>query len=61
MKCPVLSFGVSVGLVWLWASCLLVLSAIFLLCWIISMVYLALELVDSLLEFGFSVGTEAFE
>ena len=59
MKCPVLSFGVSVGLVWLWASCLLVLSAVFLLCWIISMVYLALELVDSLLELGFSVGMEA--
>ena len=56
-----LFFGVSVGLVWLWASCLLVLSAVFLLCWIISMGYLALELVDSLLEFGFSVGTEAFE
>ena len=50
----------SMGLVWLWASCLLVLSAIFLLCWIISMVYLALELVDSLLELGFSVGMEAF-
>ena len=31
-----------------------------LLCWIIRMVYLALELIDSLLEFGFSVGTEAF-
>ena len=60
MKCPVLSFGVSMGLVWLWASCLLTLSAMFLLCWIIRMVYLALELIDSLLEFGFSVGTEAF-
>ena len=60
MKCPVLSFGVSMGLIWLWASCLLMLSAMFLLCWIISMVYLALELIDSLLDFGFSVGTEAF-
>ena len=59
MKCPVLSFGVSVGLV-LWASCLLVLSAVFLLCWIISMGYLALEFVDSLLELGFSVSMEAF-
>ena len=47
-----MSFGVSVGLVWLWASCLLMLKAMFLLCWIISMVYLALELVDSLLELG---------
>ena len=60
MKCPVVSFGVSVGLAWLWAACLLMLRAVFLLCWRISMVCLALELVDSWVELGFSVGMEAF-
>ena len=35
----------SVGLAWLWAACLLMLRAVFLLCWRISMVCLALELV----------------
>ena len=46
VKCPV-SFGVSMGLAWLWAAYLLLLKAVFLLCWRISMVCLALELVGS--------------
>ena len=60
MKCPVVSFGVSMGLVWLWAACLLVLRTVFLLWWRISLVCLALELVGSWMEIGFSVGMEDF-
>ena len=60
MKCPVMSFLVSMGLVWLWAACILMLRAVFLLCWRISMVCLALELVGSWVELGFSVDREAF-
>ena len=60
MKCPVMSSLVSMGLVWLWAACLLMLGAVFLLCWRISMVSLALEIVGSRVELGFSVGMEAF-
>ena len=60
MECPVVSFWVSMGLVWLWAACLLVLRTVFLLWWRISMVCLALELVGSWMELGFSVGMEAF-
>ena len=59
MKCPV-SFGVSMGLAWLWEAYLLLLKAVFLLCWRISMVCLALELVGSCVELGFSVGMEDF-
>ena len=55
MKCPAVSFGVSMGLAWLWAACLLMLRAVFLLCWRISVVCLALELVGSWVELGFSV------
>ena len=50
-----MSFGVSMGLAWLWAACILMLRAIFLLCWRISIVCLALELVGSWVELGFSV------
>ena len=60
MKCLVVSFGVSVGLAWLWAACILMLRVVFLLCWRISMVCLALELIGSLVEPSFSVGMEAF-
>ena len=60
MKCPVVSFGVSMGLAWLWAACIFMLRAVFLCCWRISMVCLALELVGSWVELGFSVGMEAF-
>jgi len=58
MNCPLVSFGVSMGLAWLWEACLLMLRAVFLLCWRISM--LALELLGFGVELGFSVGMEAF-
>ena len=61
MKCPVVSFGVSVGLAWLWAAYILMLRVVFLLCWRISVVRLALELIGSLVELSFSVGMEAFD
>ena len=60
MKCPVLSFGVSMGLASLWAAYLLMPGAMFLHCWRISVVHLALELVGSWVELGFSVGMETF-
>ena len=60
MKYPVVSFGVSMGLAWLWAACILMLGAVFLHCWKISVVCLALELVGSLAELGFGVGMDAF-
>ena len=60
MKCPIVSLGVSMGLAWFWAACLLMLKAVFLLCWKISMVCLGLELVGSWVEVGLSVGMEAF-
>ena len=60
MKCPVVSLGVSMGLAWFGAACLLMLRAVFLLCQRISMVCLALVLVGSWMEFHFSVGIEAF-
>ena len=60
MKDPVVSFGVSMGLTWLWTACFLMLRAVCLLCWRISMVYLTLELVGSWVELGFSVEMEAF-
>ena len=50
----------SIGLAWLWAACLLILRAVFLLCWRISVVCLALELVGSCVELGFRVDMEAF-
>ena len=60
MKCPVVSFDVSVALVQLLATCIFVLRVMFLLCWSISMVYLALKLVVCWIELGFRVGMEAF-
>ena len=60
VKSPIVSSRVSVGLAWVWAACLLMLSAVFLHCWRISMVCLALELVGSWVELGFSVVMEAF-
>ena len=53
-------FWVSLGLVWLWAACLLMLNIVFLLCWRISVVRLTLKLVGSWVELGFSVGMETF-
>ena len=61
MKCPVVSFEMSVGLVWLWAACILELRAVFLCCLRICMVCLALELVGPCVVLGFSVGMEAFD
>ena len=60
MKCPVVSFGVSMGLALLWAACILLLMAVFLLCWRICVECLALELIVSSVVVGFSVGIEAF-
>ena len=48
------------GLAWLWAACLLMLRAVFLLCWRISMMCLVLELTGSWVELDFSVGMETF-
>ena len=59
MKCPVVILGVSLGLVGEGNGNILILRAVFLLCWRISMEYLALELVGSWVEFDFSVGIEA--
>ena len=61
MKCPVMSFEMSVGFAWLWAACILKLGAMFLCCWRICMVCLALELAGSWVVVGFSVGMEAFD
>ena len=60
MKCQIVSFRMSMGLAWLWEACLLMLRAVILLCWRISMVCLALKIVGSWVELGFSVGMEAF-
>ena len=63
LKCSEVSsseFGGVYGFGWLWAACLLMLRAVFLLCWRISMVCFALELVVSWMELGFSVGMETF-
>ena len=53
-------FWVSMGLAWLWAACILLLIAVFLGYWRISMVCLALELVGSWVKLGFNVGMEDF-
>ena len=60
MKCPVVSCEVSMGLVCLLATCVLMLMVMVLHCWRISVVCLALELLDSRVELGFSVGMKAF-
>ena len=44
-----------------WAAFILKLRAMFLCCWKICMVCLALELVGPWVVFGFSVGMEAFD
>ena len=55
-----MSFEVSVGLVWSLAACVLILRVMSLCWWRISLVCLAMNLVGSLVEVGFSVGLEAF-
>ena len=60
MKCPVVRFEMSMCLTLLWTACILKLMAMFLHCWRICMVCLALELVGSWVELGFSVGMQDF-
>ena len=60
MKCPVMCYEMPVGLELFWAACILMLSAMFLCCWRISVVCLALELVGSWVELGFGVCMEVF-
>ena len=50
----------SMGLVWLWAACILTFGAMFLCSWRICMVCLALELIGPWVAVGFSVGMEVF-
>jgi len=61
MKCPVMSYEMSMGLESLWAACILKIRAMFLCCWRICVACLALELVGPWVVFGFSVGVEAFD
>ena len=61
MTCSVMSYEMSVVLVSLWAACILELRAVFLCCWRIFLVCLALELVGPCVVLGFSVGMEAFD
>ena len=61
MKCPIVSFVMLMGLLWLWAACILKLKSMFLCCWMICVVCLALELVGLWVVLGFSVGMEAFD
>ena len=61
MKCPVMSYEMSVGFECLWAACILKLRAVFLCCWRICMVYVALKLVSPWVVLGFSVGMEVFD
>ena len=60
MKCPIVSFGVSMGLAWRWAAHFLMFRVVFLFFWRIIMVCLALELFGSWVELGFSVGVDTF-
>ena len=61
MKCPVMSYEMSMVLEQLWAACILELRAVFLCCWRICVVCLALELVGPWVVLGFSVGMEVFD
>ena len=61
MKRPVMSYEMSVSLEWLWAACILKLRVVFLCCWRICIVCLALELVGPWVVLGFSVGMEVFD
>ena len=60
MKRPVVSLGVSLGLVRFLAAGIVTVRIMLLHCWRINMVCLALKLVGSWVELGFSVGMEAF-
>ena len=61
MKCPVISYEMSMGLELLWGARILKLRAVFLCCWRICVVCLALELVGPWVILGFSVCIEAFD
>ena len=61
MKCPVISYEMSMVWGYLWAACILKLRAVFLCCWRICMVCLALELVGPWVVLGFSVSMETFD
>ena len=61
MNCPVMSYEMSVGLELLWEACILKLRGVFLCCWRICVVCLALELVGPCVVLGFSVCMEAFD
>ena len=60
VKCPVMSFWISMGLAWLCAALLLIFRFVFLFCWRIIMACLALDPVGSCLELSFSLGVETF-
>ena len=60
MRWPVVNFGVSMELAWLWVACLLMLRAVLLFYQKISMVCLPLEVIGSWVELGFTVGMEGF-
>ena len=53
-------FWVSMSLALLWVACILMLIAVFLGFWRISMVCVALEFVGSWVELGFNVAMETF-
>ena len=55
MKCPVMSYEMSMVLAQLWEACILELRAVFLCGWRICVVCLALELVGPWVVLGFSV------
>ena len=61
LKCPVMRYELSMVSGLLWAACILELRAVFLCCWRICLVCLALELVGSCVMLGFSVGMEVFD
>ena len=55
MQCPVVSLGVSMGLIWCCATCFLMFRVEFLFFWRMSVCCLVLELVGPLVELGLSV------
>ena len=61
MKCPVMRYEMSVGLELLWAAYILKLRAMFLCCWRICIVCLALELFGPWVVLGFSEVMEVFD
>ena len=60
LECNVVSSSEFGGLAWLWAAYILMLRVVLLFCWRINMVCLALDLVGSWMQLGFTVGTETF-